>query len=160
MLQFWLCGAWGKGSACITHSCWEAWPRQLHPTPTFSIPRSFHTRQQHVPSTSPALGSLFRLSLMVVWVSLHREWVIELSTCKPLDGWIRASLLHKSRLPPPHSPPLEKQPPFRLPECCWGLSLPWASKQVASVLVQPLLSLGAGILPRSSPFRHSEGCAV
>lgn len=146
MLQFWICAAWGKGSPCITHSCWEAWPPQLHPNPTFSTPRSFHTREQHVPSTSPALGSLFRLLLKVVWVSLHREWVIEPSTCKPLDRWIGASLLHKSRLS--SSPPPEKQPPFRLPECCWGLSLPWASKQVASVLVQPLLSLGEGGLPR------------
>lgn len=61
------------------------------------------TRQNNMfpPPAQPLGLCSARLPLSAVRVSLHREWVIEPPTCKPLRGLVPASIINHGS-PPPH----------------------------------------------------------
>lgn len=89
-------------SACISHTHREEWSLQPHPKPTFQLHIHLTLQNNMFPLPAQPLGLCSsRLPPAVVRVSLHREWVIEPPTCKPLGGSVPASFTNHIS-PSPH----------------------------------------------------------
>lgn len=140
------------------------------PTPTEKHDHSSFTRnwlfQLHIhftlqnnmfPLPAQPLGLCSsRLPLVVIWVSLHREWVIEPPTCKPLCGSVPASFINHISPPPHPGKAASLQTTWVLLGDEPALSI-WTS--CISAGTTPLV-ISRRALPRSAASGHSELCAV
>lgn len=107
---------WGLRGALLPASP-TATGKHDHPGSTrnqlFRLCIHFTLQKNMFPPPAQPLGLCSaRLPLMVVRVSLHREWVMEPPTCKALCGSVPASFINHGS-PPPH-PWKSSLPPDRL----------------------------------------------